>query len=33
MENSDPVPDRVQALIEQREIWEAMVEKALKSRG
>jgi sugar phosphate isomerase/epimerase len=30
MENSDKVPDRVQALIQQRELWEAMVEKAAK---
>jgi hypothetical protein len=30
MENSDKVPDRVQALVEQRELWEAMVEKAAK---
>jgi hypothetical protein len=33
MENSDPVPDRVQALIEQRETWETMVAKVLNSRG
>jgi hypothetical protein len=33
MENSDKAPDRVQALIEQREIWDAMVEKALKAGG
>ncbi len=31
MENSDKVPDRVQALIEQRELWEAMVAKATKA--
>jgi sugar phosphate isomerase/epimerase len=30
MENSDKVPDRVAALVEQRQIWEAMVSKALK---
>lgn len=28
MENSDKVPDRVAALIEQRQIWESMVQKA-----
>ena len=33
MENSDKVPDRVAALTEQREIWEALVEKALKAGG
>jgi hypothetical protein len=33
MENSDKVPDRVQALTEQREIWDALVEKALKAGG
>ena len=33
LENSEPVPDRVQALIEERELWEAMVAKALKSYG
>jgi sugar phosphate isomerase/epimerase len=30
MENSDKVPDRVQALTEQREIWDALVAKAMK---
>jgi sugar phosphate isomerase/epimerase len=33
MENSDKVPDRVQALIEQREIWDGLVEKAMKAGG
>jgi hypothetical protein len=33
MENSDKAPDRVAALTEQREIWDAMVEKALKAGG
>ena len=33
MENSHEVPDRVQAMIEQRQIWEKMVLQALKSRG
>ena len=33
MENSDKVPDRVQALTEQREIWEALVQKAMKAGG
>ena len=31
MENSDKVPDRVQALAEQREIWDALVAKAMKA--
>jgi len=30
MENSDKVPDRAQALTEQREIWDGLVEKAAK---
>lgn len=30
MENSDKVPDRVAALVEQREIWEGMVRRATK---
>lgn len=30
MENSEKVPDRVRAMIEQREIWQGMVEKATK---
>jgi sugar phosphate isomerase/epimerase len=33
MENSEKVPDRVQALTEQREIWEALVKKAMKAGG
>lgn len=33
MENSDKVPDRVQALTEQREIWDALVQKAMKAGG
>jgi hypothetical protein len=33
MENSDKVPDRAAALTEQREIWDALVEKALKAGG
>jgi sugar phosphate isomerase/epimerase len=28
MEHGQPVPDRVAAMIEQREIWEAMIDKA-----
>ena len=31
MENSDKVPDRVQALAEQREIWDGLVAKAMKA--
>ncbi len=31
MENSDKVPDRVQALIEQRDIWTSLVDKARKA--
>jgi len=31
MENSDKVPDRVQALTEQREIWDGLVQNAMKT--
>jgi len=31
MESSEQVPDRVQALREQRELWEAMVANSLRS--
>ncbi|MCX7049254.1 MAG: TIM barrel protein [Candidatus Sumerlaeota bacterium] len=33
MENSEKVPDRIEAMIEQRKIWEGMVEKALKAQS
>jgi hypothetical protein len=32
MENSEKVPDRIEAMIEQRKIWEKMMTKAMKSR-
>jgi hypothetical protein len=33
MENSDKVPDRVQAMIEQRELWTSLVHRARKPTG
>ena len=33
METGERVPDRVQALVEQREIWESLVQKAMKAGG
>jgi hypothetical protein len=30
LEASDKVPDRVQALIEQRQLWEQIVAKAVR---
>ena len=32
MENSEKVPDRIEAMIEQRQIWEKLMTKAMKSR-
>jgi len=32
MENSEKVPDRIEAMIEQRQIWEKLMAKAIKSR-
>ena len=32
MENSEKVPDRIEAMIEQRQIWEKMMTKAAKAR-
>jgi hypothetical protein len=32
MENSEKVPDRIEAMIEQRKIWEKLMAKATKAR-
>ena len=33
MENSEKVPDRIEAMIEQRKIWEKMMARAVKARS